>query len=185
MSRKLFLTSMVLLTEAGGNVQVLSRHDRKLFEDACRIVRRKAAKLHQRQMGREVSSEGDEGEGRGGGGSASKRSKFDKHSDGKGKGGSGSAKDSRGIFELVDMSELKTICWDCKKVRGWWAAVACRYFLAQERLLGLQGVRRRKGLDFTRASALLRGWWAAVACRYFIAQERLLGASALLSEYAF
>ena len=90
-------------------------------------------------MGRQVSDE--EGYDRGAG-SGGKRSKFEKHSDGgKGKGGfgisprggaSGSGKHSRGRGDEedrydevgrysrgrddeVDISELKTICWDCKK----------------------------------------------------------------------
>ena len=57
------------------NNRVLSRHDRKLFEQSCRVVRRKAAKLYQRQIGREVASEDDDAPGRGGAGEAARNQK--------------------------------------------------------------------------------------------------------------
>ena len=85
------------------NNTVLSRHDRKLFEESCRIVRRKAAKLHQRQMGREVLSEDEEAPGRRKG-----KSSLLSPRTGGGKGGSGGG-------QAVNLDDLKTICWDCKK----------------------------------------------------------------------
>jgi len=89
--------------------RVLSRHDRKLFEESCRVVRRKAAKLYQRQIGREVASEDDDAPGRGGGKDARKgKSSVVSPRTGSGKGGAGGG-------QTVSLDDLKTICWDCKK----------------------------------------------------------------------
>ena len=96
--------------------KVLSRAERKLFEDSCRLVRRKAAKLHLRQMGRAVSSDDEDNNlpvqsgvaGYRSGGAVGKN------------GASVSPRISRpvgsGQGETDQGSrELKTICWDCKK----------------------------------------------------------------------
>ena len=91
------------------NNRVLSRHERKLFEESCRVVRRKAAKLYQRQIGREVASEDDDAPGRGGGKDARKgKSSVVSPRTGSGKGGAGGG-------QTVSLDDLKTICWDCKK----------------------------------------------------------------------
>jgi hypothetical protein len=97
------------------NNKVLSRSDRKIFEEACRVVRRKAAKLHEKQMGREVSSDDDETRGQGAGReNKGGKMKEGERSDGKGKGSMLSPRSSA-KSPTLELSELKTICWDCKK----------------------------------------------------------------------